>query len=63
MNPLMHIFRERELGFMLKHGGAKVAIVPRVFRGFDHEQMLAGLQPEQSWMEPTLLSLSLLPLA
>ncbi|MBP8307629.1 MAG: cyclohexanecarboxylate-CoA ligase [Burkholderiaceae bacterium] len=45
MNPLMHIFRERELGFMLKHGGAKVAIVPRVFRGFDHEQMLAGLQP------------------
>ena len=45
MNPLMHIFRERELGFMLKHGGAKVAIVPKVFRGFDHEQMLAGLQP------------------
>ncbi|MFT3720478.1 cyclohexanecarboxylate-CoA ligase [Pseudorhodoferax sp.] len=45
MNPLMHIFRERELSFMLKHGEAKVVIVPKVFRGFDFEAMLAGLQP------------------
>ena len=29
MNPLMHIFRERELSFMLKHGEAKVVIVPQ----------------------------------
>ena len=28
---------------MLKHGEAKVAIVPKLFRGFDHEQMLEGL--------------------
>ena len=45
LNPLMHIFRERELSFMLKHAQAKVAIVPRVFRGFDYEQMLEGLKP------------------
>ncbi len=45
INPLMHIFRERELAFMLKHGAAKVVIVPKVFRGFDHEQMLEGLKP------------------
>ena len=45
LNPLMHIFRERELSFMLKHAQAKVAIVPKVFRGFDHEQMLEGLKP------------------
>jgi cyclohexanecarboxylate-CoA ligase len=45
MNPLMHIFRERELSFMLKHGEAKVVIVPRLFRGFDYEQMVAALQP------------------
>ncbi len=45
MNPLMHIFRERELSFMLKHGEAKVVIVPKVFRGFDYEQMVEGLQP------------------
>lgn len=45
MNPLMHIFRERELSFMLQHGEAKVLIVPKVFRGFDFEQMATGLKP------------------
>jgi len=45
MNPLMHIFRERELSFMLAHGRSKVAIVPKRFRGFDFEEMLRGLQP------------------
>ena len=45
LNPLMHIFRERELSFMLKHGDSKVVIVPKQFRGFDHEQMIAGLRP------------------
>ena len=44
MNPLMHIFRERELGFMLKHGQAKVLITPKVFRGFDFEQMAHSLK-------------------
>ena len=41
----MHIFRERELSFMLKHGAAKVLIVPKVFRGFDHDRMAEGLKP------------------
>jgi len=45
LNPLMHIFRERELSFMLAHSQAKVFIVPRMFRGFDFEAMARGLQP------------------
>ncbi len=45
LNPLMPIFRERELSFMLKHGEAKVMIVPKVYRGFDHEAMVRGLMP------------------
>ena len=45
MNPLMHIFRERELSFMLAHGCSKVVIVPKQFRGFDFEAMLRALQP------------------
>jgi cyclohexanecarboxylate-CoA ligase len=45
LNPLMHIFRERELSFMLKHGEAKVLVVPKRFRGFDHEAMARSLQP------------------
>jgi cyclohexanecarboxylate-CoA ligase len=45
INPLMHIFRERELNFMLKHGEARVIIAPKVFRGFDYEQMITAIQP------------------
>lgn len=45
MNPLMHIFRERELSFMLKHGEAKVLIIPQSFRGFDYEKMVHELKP------------------
>ncbi|MFC3506964.1 cyclohexanecarboxylate-CoA ligase [Acinetobacter pseudolwoffii] len=39
LNPLMPIFRERELSFMLKHTESKVLIVPKVFRKFDHEKL------------------------
>jgi cyclohexanecarboxylate-CoA ligase len=46
MNPLMHIFRERELSFMLEHGAAKVLIAPKVFRGFDYEKMASGLRAD-----------------
>jgi len=45
MNPLMHIFRERELSFMLAHGETKLVVVPKSFRGFDFERMLKELQP------------------
>ncbi|RDK10138.1 cyclohexanecarboxylate-CoA ligase [Cupriavidus lacunae] len=46
LNPLMHIFRERELSFMLRHSEAKVLIVPKSFRGFDHETMARTLQAD-----------------
>ena len=45
LNPMMPIFRERELSFMLKHSDAKVLVVPKRFRNFDHEAMARGLQP------------------
>ena len=45
INPLMHIFRERELSFMLKHGEAKVMICPREFRAFNYEEMVTALKP------------------
>lgn len=44
INPLMPIFRERELSFMLGHGEAKVFVVPKTFRNFDHETMARGLK-------------------
>ncbi|MEG1767497.1 MAG: cyclohexanecarboxylate-CoA ligase, partial [Comamonas sp.] len=55
MNPLMHIFRERELSFMLQHGEAKVLIAPKTFRGFDFEAMATGLQPSLPGLEHIVL--------
>jgi len=44
VNPLMPIFRERELEYMLGFAGARVLVVPRVFRGFEHAAMGRTLQ-------------------
>lgn len=45
VNPLMPIFRQRELSFMLGFAEAKVFVTPKSFRGFDHEAMAAELKP------------------
>jgi cyclohexanecarboxylate-CoA ligase len=45
-NPLMPIFRQRELRFMLGFSDAKIAIVPALWRGFDHIAMLRELRPD-----------------
>jgi len=45
-NPLMPIFRERELRFMLGFAEAQVIVVPRTFRDFDYPAMIEGLRGE-----------------
>jgi cyclohexanecarboxylate-CoA ligase len=45
INPLMPIFRERELSYMLDFAETKLLIVPKTFRGFDHEAMAESLRP------------------
>lgn len=45
-NPLMPIFRERELHFMLSYAETKVLFVPRVFRGFEYLPMAQALAAE-----------------
>lgn len=45
-NPVMPIFREHELLFMLRHGESGVFIVPKVFRDFDHEAMAEGMKAQ-----------------
>ena len=44
--PLMPIFRERELSFMLRESGARVLFVPGVFRGRDYAAMADGLRSD-----------------
>ena len=46
VNPLMPIFRERELRYMLGFTQSKVLIVPRLYRSFDHAAMADGLRAE-----------------
>lgn len=44
-NPVMPIFRQHELNFMLNFGESKVFIVPKTFRGFDYEEMAREMLP------------------
>ena len=43
-NPLMPIFRARELEFMLSFAETRAIFVPRRFRGFEYEPMIEGLR-------------------
>jgi len=45
-NPLMPIFRERELTYMLGFAESKLLIAPARFRGFDYRPMVDSLKPE-----------------
>jgi cyclohexanecarboxylate-CoA ligase len=45
-NPVMPIFRQRELKFMLDFGESKVFIVPKLYKGFDYEAMARELLPQ-----------------
>ncbi|MBB3331748.1 cyclohexanecarboxylate-CoA ligase [Halomonas campaniensis] len=44
LNPLMPIFREHELSFMLGMAESKVLVVPQTFRKFDHGAMAHELK-------------------
>lgn len=43
-NPLIPIYREREVGFMIGLAKSKVIVVPEEFRGFGYPAMIAGLR-------------------
>lgn len=43
-NPLIPIYREREVGFMVSLARSKVIVIPREFRGFDYVSMVDGLR-------------------
>jgi cyclohexanecarboxylate-CoA ligase len=46
INPLMPIFRHRELTYMMGFSEAKVVIVAKTFRGFDYQKMMEEIQPD-----------------
>lgn len=46
INPVIPIYRERELSFILKQAESAVYVVPASFRNFDYTGMAQGLQRE-----------------
>ena len=50
-NPILPIYREREVGFVTRQSGARLLCVPREFRGFDHARMAARLADAQPGLD------------
>ena len=55
-NPLMPIFRQRELRFMLGFPRTKLLVVPRSFRGFDYPAMIDDIRPDLPDLERVLIA-------
>jgi cyclohexanecarboxylate-CoA ligase len=45
-NPIIHLYREREVGFALRQTGARLFFVPGVWRGFDYPALAARVSAE-----------------
>ena len=45
-NPILPIYREREVGFVTRQAGADLIVVPSVWNGFDFEAMATGVARE-----------------
>lgn len=55
INPLMPIFRERELEFMLGFAEARVLVVAQEFRGFNYPDMVATIRPALPHLDHVLV--------
>src|SRR3984885_12193987 len=49
--PTMPIYRHDEVGYVLRHSGARFSIVPQEFRGFDYPEMLAQIRDSAPELE------------
>ena len=54
-NPVMPIFREREVKFMLDFSESKVFVIPREFRGFDYLAMMRDVGRDLPRLERLLV--------
>jgi cyclohexanecarboxylate-CoA ligase len=50
-NPILPIYREREVGFVVRQAGAKVLVVPGEWRGFDYAAMARAIAAEVPGLE------------
>jgi len=54
-NPVLPIYRQRELGFVLRQSGARLLVVPTSLRGFDHGEVGRKLAAEIPQLEVLVL--------
>jgi cyclohexanecarboxylate-CoA ligase len=43
-NPIITIYREREVGFVCRQAGSRVLVVPGLVRGMDHRELATSVQ-------------------
>jgi cyclohexanecarboxylate-CoA ligase len=54
-NPIVPIYRQRELTYILGQAGSRVVLMPETFRGFSHADMLADIRPSLPALEHVVL--------
>ncbi|RAN69620.1 cyclohexanecarboxylate-CoA ligase [Bacillus sp. SRB_336] len=54
-NPLIPVYRDREIGFMMKRARAKVVVIPSTFRNYDYPAMIARLRSQLPTLEHVLV--------
>ena len=54
-NPLIPIYRDREVGFMVGLAESKVLVVPQEFRGYDYPAMVERLRPQWPALQHVLV--------
>ncbi|MBA2281825.1 MAG: AMP-binding protein [Acidimicrobiia bacterium] len=50
-NPMLPIYRQREVGFVTRQVGATMLVVPGSWRGFDYEAMAKAIAAEQPGLQ------------
>jgi cyclohexanecarboxylate-CoA ligase len=55
-NPIVPIYRRREVEFILAEAGAKVFVVPQSFRRFDYLEMVEEMRPRLPALERVLIA-------
>lgn len=59
-SPVLHLYREKELGFVIKHTEAEFVITPSVWGNFNYEEMATNIA-NQLEPTPTVLTIDSLP--
>ncbi|MBW3664175.1 MAG: AMP-binding protein [Actinobacteria bacterium] len=55
-NPILHIYREREVGFIVREAQTKLLIVPEEFGGFDFASFARGIAADVEGLDVKLIT-------